>query len=214
MSREAKQKAYDAIKKEMSEHYHVKPIGFDKEGYLVGVATNKEELRQLIQHKKVYGVVVDNGSGAFTHNLETGEVLSEVTLTPEYDGRTYVVEQWLKSNGDDTSQLQLDLVYNNRFTMALNDFLDIHSVCKLDIGYVSHDVKGDFPMFRTLTVWGNSIDMIVTSQQMSFLTSAGLVKIHNSKREIGSVELVKVLAKAWNVDIKKLHAVITKDYSK
>ena len=209
VSKDILNKVYNEVVSEIGLRNSVIAIGFDTWGYLVNVAINSLELTTLLTHNRLSGVAVDGLEVGY--DIERQRSVVDIDLTPENIGTDYATEQLLLASNKEVNKLEQELLYGNRLTMKMKEFLDENSSIGSELSYIhlSDNANGRLPMFRTLTIYGPGFDLFITGQQISFLTKVGLVKVHDVNKDVDAAYLANLMSKLCKVDFNAMYDVIS-----
>lgn len=207
-SLEYRGKVHKQFKDYVSEN--VVAIGVDKKGYLVKYAKDAKGFMKLLRDKKVSYVILDNTpEGSFAVDLDGQSVSSGVEFLPDRVLPDFAMEQLLKVSNKDKNVMMDELVYGNKLTLHLSNLYkeDGYSV---DVRALSTgDTTGMLPMFRTCIVFHGNFTLFITGQQMSCITSAGIVKIHDTGKDIELEDLISVMLDFLPTNTKELSDILT-----
>ncbi|MGF2716250.1 hypothetical protein ACQUY5_29215 [Bacillus cereus] len=195
-----KQGVYDELKTEI-ENPNMKVIGFSNEGTVVEVATNKSQLKALLQYSKVKGVVADytkNGSVGFSFATNRSVVSTNLSPVPELID--FVVED-LKNTISSYSEFEKAVVSSNRFNHRLVEVFEgkPHIEFELKSTYIMGDEQ-DFPLFKFLYVYVGNLAFCITESQITLMTECGNFIVHSSKHDVEASFIFPFLAKHLKVD--------------
>ncbi|PHE64405.1 hypothetical protein COF68_06095 [Bacillus toyonensis] len=186
--------AYDELKYEVSKH--TKALFFDKDFYLVGIATSEESLSNLVSNKRSVGVVCDGtskGNLVFTINNENSE---ETPYKTYRNGLEFALQE-AKSNISSENELALRMKNNSTFVMIMGSLTNEN--VDLDAKLEHTVLKENVHPLHAVIVKVDNLKLSLTDMQMSFLTSYGVIKIHDSNKDVESEYIIKLLSSVLRI---------------
>lgn len=186
--------AYDELKYEVSKH--TKALFFDKDFYLVGIATSEESLSNLISNKRSVGVVCDGTSKGNLVFTVTNENSGKTPYITTRKGLDFALQE-ARSNITSENELALRMKNNSTFVMIMgsltNENVDLNA--KLDHTVLKENVH---PLHAVMIEVDN-LKLCLTDMQMSFSTSYGVIKIHDSNKDVESEYIIKLLSSVLRI---------------
>lgn len=209
-----RQKVHKEICKELLVNGNI-VLGCNALGYLTGYASNPENLKRLLTVKDTRYVVVDNtDEGNLCFDLKEESISSDVDLLPTLREVDYVTKQLLVYSNSNIEFLESELLYNNRLTYRVREYLSEN--CKsvrseLNVIHLENNYNGRLPIFRTMTIRIRNVEILFTAHQMSFLTSIGLIKVHDSTTNIDAIDLAELISNLFSVNKTEVYNLICMD---
>ena len=207
---------YRELRNEFKSSDGVYVVAFDTEGYYYGLAYDEETLESILseniyKQQTLMGLVGDNLSFEnLGYDIPNERIVSNQNLLKETNALEYAKEQLMISTDNKVENLKLDLEYGNKLVEALHKLLSEEGVsAEIDVISLDEEVSNQVPEFKVLFVEESDLSVLVTGQQMCFMTSVGVVKIHDVNRDIDFKELVTLLSFIWKVSYSKLLKVLS-----
>lgn len=207
---------YRELRNEFKSSEGVYVVAFDTNGYYYGLASDEESLERILseniyKQETLMGLVGDNlGFENVGYDIPNERVVSNQNLLKETNALEYAKEQLILSTDNKVENLKLDLNYGNELVENLHKLLSEEGVsAELDVISLDDEVKDQVPEFKILFVEESDLSILVTGQMMCFMTSVGVVKIHDVNRDINFKELVTLLSFIWKVNFNKLLDVLS-----
>lgn len=204
-------RVYKELREEVSDDTIV--LAGDNQGYYLDVAKDAEELKFLVQSNspKLGYVICENSSeGNVAYEVDKQLPSSDIDLLGNISIRNYAIRCLMMEADGTLNGLERAMVYNNRFTFGLYELLKEHGI-PVELSTVDGDFKdnGRLPMFRLLTVHWKNTTLFITGALMSFLTSAGALKIHDGFKDAELDSLVDMFVIVYGVDGFKVREALT-----
>ena len=216
MNRDFILSVYRELRNEFKSSEGVYVVAFDTNGYYYGLASDEESLERILseniyKQETLMGLVGDNlNFENVGYDIPNERVVSNQNLLKETNALEYAKEQLILSTDNKVENLKLDLNYGNELVENLHKLLNEEGVsAELDVISLDDEVKDQVPEFKILFVEESDLSILVTGQMMCFMTSVGVVKIHDVNRDINFKELVTLLSFIWKVNFNKLLDVLS-----
>src|SRR5690606_23530083 len=185
----------------------LKVVGYGKDDYFLGYATNTKELIRLLKNKKLSGIITDNTpKGSVCYNFKDEVITINENVLTESDIIEYETEQLLLAGGISAKDMESEIISNNMFVGYMAKvFSEKEDLVNLNQIYVRYSKYKSLPLFHSLTIKSDGLDLCVTKHQMSILTGSGLVKVHDTNRNIDAYELSKLINNLFKTSKKTLY---------
>ena len=175
---------YKEVLKKMENSKSFFAMGYDINGYLLGLANSKETLNQLVSRHDLAGLVIDGDDSVDTSNNVSLDD-SDIEVYAMKHLQLSVTREDIKQDLWDNRWLVGEFYYQGCRTVVSNCEVREMSTKELfgeDLGNLSL-----FTMKR-----GNLV-LHVTRHQMCLETKQGLVKIHDSESDVDFKHLLNIL---------------------
>lgn len=164
-------------------------LAFDKKDFLCGFAKSVDELINLVKNKRTKGIIFKSKC----YLLKSRRILKSKTVLKETNSANYASEQLLRTAGDTKSNLERAITDSNTKVKYLSKFFSERAdVVKLNKIHIEYDKDKTLPLFHSIDVEYNKLKLNATGQQMSLVTPFGVLRIHNTSKDV-SVEGVSYL---------------------
>lgn len=181
---------------------NVKVIAVDAKDFFIGYARDRKELNFIFQHPKLRGIITEiNNHESTFYDLVKKSVHKNKVVLKERDIVGYETEQLLLTGGMDVDTLRNEILSNNEIVNSMiKVFSDKEEYVDLNEIYVEYNGVKDLPMFNSLSIKSNGLELRVTKNQISILTGCGLVKVHNTEKDIDSYFLAELVSDLFRTD--------------
>jgi hypothetical protein len=208
----SKQKVIDVLLNECrNDMVYTYIIGFDSNWGIVDIATDERSLKNLINKRNLYGLVLDYTS--YNEPLVLKKAKGGFDPVTVGSHRQEFIHHSLNElAGRDGNILISKLHFSNKFVSFLQRSLAVFgvltSILKVDLVEFNRNFA-KFPPFKVLIIQHNGLKIAVSGVHLSLITSAGIVTILSDKQGKSTINgITKWLNKLLQIDKQEINKVV------
>ncbi|MEC2463731.1 hypothetical protein P9X10_02290 [Bacillus cereus] len=203
------QTIYNELKSEVTPTSSV--IVFDKDSYLIGIATNEEELVTLLKKKNAHGVVLNKETsiGYIISNQHKSVNTIITGVNPQIDYAMHMVV------GKISSREMPNVVHMYQNILSNNEYLEgvykrLLNFKHLQVERFSNRMSMYIPNeFVTIGIQVNNLSFYLSELQLSIVTKCGSVIVHDKNKDMYINEITELVADSWGISEKAVSFVLT-----
>ncbi|PGF05148.1 hypothetical protein [Bacillus toyonensis] len=205
-----KQIVYDELKGEVSPKRRA--VVADRDSYLLGIASTKEELKTLLSKKTVSSVVCDQSIiGTVGFNVETEEVVVSKNISKIDPLSSPVVMEITGSRYNQDTKLSKEELkhliernnkYVNKVFKSLSGYQTVTKI--LDEKELFHDI----PKVVYLKVGKDGVWFYLSELQLSIETYCGTFMVHGKGKDLYAHEIAELVSPVWGITEKEVEDIL------
>ncbi|MGF2714300.1 hypothetical protein ACQUY5_18750 [Bacillus cereus] len=205
-----KQTIYDELKGEVSPKRRA--ILFDSKGYLTGIASNKDELKTILQKKSTCGVIADQSSmGTVGFDIPNKDVVLAKNITGVDPMLNPVIKDIVGGRLTDETKFHMD--ETRELIAKYNSFIDkvyprLANKNTITVELKEEQIIWQFPNVKYLEIKAGDIYFYITELQISIQTYCGTVMIHDSNKDLYAHEIAELVAPTWGMSEKDVEEIL------
>ncbi|PHE64403.1 hypothetical protein COF68_06085 [Bacillus toyonensis] len=181
-------------------------IAVDKDSYLVGIASNKVDLKDVLNNEKTCKIILtdDLGSIIVSYDVRKTDYFTEVNLL------TSLERQILEDNPSDSD---LEILANNSSSFVTNLEKFLLRYFHIDTERRSISLGVSKKSFERLLVYTGNLTFCLSDIQMSIVTGDNCVVIHDKYRDIEYQDILDLLSDNLRIKRYELREFLKQPYS-
>ena len=181
-------------------------VGVNAVGFLTSYGNKKEHINRIVSNKRTTGVLIGS---KFYDLVKCKTYTSNDSFTLKDSNKVeFATKQLLLAGGSSFEELKAEIKYSNDVVYKLAEFFSFKAeLVDLNKIQVTYDKVHEMPLFHSIDVKYKGLNLSMTGHQISLLTEFGIVKVHDTTKDVTPDSLSKLLGGLFNtskVEISQL----------
>ena len=187
-------------------------LGVNEQGFLTSYGNKREHVNRIVSNKRTTGILAENKFYDLVQ-MKAHKTGSSYQLV-DSNKVEYATKQLLLAGGNSIEELRSEIKESNAIVFRLAEFFSFKAeLVNLNKIQVTYGKVTKIPIFHSIDVMYKGLNLNMTGHQISLMTEYGIVKIHDTTKDVTPDSLSKLLSGLFNtskVEISQLVEAITK----